>query len=74
MSDKKIPSKPGEAALENMKLLKKESYVFKVPQIPTKKRNAKRSTVLDEELYVQVNIIFKWVTFLLDDIDGVHER
>ncbi|KAG7303440.1 hypothetical protein JYU34_011958 [Plutella xylostella] len=46
------PSRPGEAALLNMKLLKSECSVFKVPKVPTRKVN-KKSKVLDEELYVE---------------------
>ncbi|KAL0818208.1 hypothetical protein ABMA28_008713 [Loxostege sticticalis] len=54
MSDEssKIP-RPGEAALQNMKLLKKESSVFKVPKVPKKKSTTKKAQVLDEDVYVE---------------------
>ncbi|XP_028172966.1 splicing factor ESS-2 homolog [Ostrinia furnacalis] len=45
--------KPGEAALKNMKLLKKESSVFKVPKVPKKKPSTKKAKVLEEEVYVE---------------------
>jgi hypothetical protein len=54
MSDGNKPSRPGEGALHNMKILQKESSVFKVPKVPTKRKNAKKATVLDEDVYVEV--------------------
>lgn len=55
MSDENTKtSRPGEAALQNMKLLKAESNVFKIPKVP-KKRNTKKSQVLDEDVYVEVS-------------------
>ncbi|XP_063833335.1 splicing factor ESS-2 homolog [Ostrinia nubilalis] len=45
--------KPGEAALKNMKLLKNESSVFKVPKVPKKKPSTKKAKVLEEEVYVE---------------------
>lgn len=58
------PSRPGEAALLNMKLLKSECSVFKVPKVPTRKVN-KKSKVLDEELYVEVNdYLLKYYLFI----------
>lgn len=49
--------RPGEAALQNMKLLKAESSVFKVPKVPKKKNSTKKAQVLDEEVYVEVKAI-----------------
>ncbi|CAH0713847.1 unnamed protein product, partial [Brenthis ino] len=46
-------AKPGEAALQNMQLLKKESTLFKVPKVPPKKKIAKKAKVLVEEDYVE---------------------
>lgn len=59
MSDEssKMP-RPGEAALQNMKLLKKESSVFKVPKVPKKKSTTKKAQVLDEDVYVEVRQVF----------------
>lgn len=51
MADK--PTRPGERALQNMKLLKSESSLFKVPKVP-KKKDTKKTKVLDEELYIEV--------------------
>ncbi|KAM3963902.1 ess-2 splicing factor homolog [Aphomia sociella] len=58
MAEQNKPFRPGETALQNMKLLKEESTVFKVPKIP-KKKNTKKTHVLDEDLYVEgiANII-----------------
>ncbi|CAH0595409.1 unnamed protein product [Chrysodeixis includens] len=50
-NENKIP-KPGAAALENMKLLKHESNIFKVPKVP-QKRDKKNTEVLDEDVYVE---------------------
>ncbi|XP_028036536.1 splicing factor ESS-2 homolog [Bombyx mandarina] len=44
--------RPGEAALQNMKLLKAETTVFKVPKIP-KQKSEKKSKVLEEDAYVE---------------------
>ncbi|CAH4027842.1 splicing factor ESS-2 homolog isoform X1 [Pieris brassicae] len=52
MSENLSPSRPGEAALQNMQILKSESSVFKVPKVPIKK-NARKAQVLDEEEYVE---------------------
>ncbi|CAB3246396.1 unnamed protein product [Arctia plantaginis] len=52
MSDENKISKPGAAALENMKLLQHESTIFKVPKVP-KQKNDKKTHVLDEEVYVE---------------------
>ncbi|KAJ8713030.1 hypothetical protein PYW08_008334 [Mythimna loreyi] len=52
MSGEKITPKPGAAALENMKLLKHESAIFKVPKVP-KRKEKKKAQVLDEDLYVE---------------------
>ncbi|XP_072934533.1 splicing factor ESS-2 homolog [Epargyreus clarus] len=52
MSEEHKDSRPGEAALRNMQVLKHESSVFKVPKVP-KKRILKKAQVLDEEEYVQ---------------------
>ncbi|XP_047032653.1 splicing factor ESS-2 homolog [Helicoverpa armigera] len=49
--DNKTP-RPGAAALENMKLLKHESAIFKVPKVP-KKKEKKKAQVLDEDVYVE---------------------
>lgn len=46
--------RPGEAALQNMKLLKAETTVFKVPKIP-KQKSEKKSKVLEEDAYVEVS-------------------
>lgn len=54
MSEKSV-SKPGEAALVNLKLIKAESSIFKIPKIPHMKVKKKRSTVLDEDMYVEVS-------------------
>lgn len=48
--------RPGETALENMKILKNESSLFKVPKVPPIKRKVTKTHILDEEDYVQVNI------------------
>lgn len=48
-------SRPGAAALENMKLLKHESSIFKVPKVPKKKDIVKKTQVLDEDVYVEVS-------------------
>ncbi|GBP70073.1 Splicing factor ESS-2 homolog [Eumeta japonica] len=48
-----MKSKPGSAALENMKLLKNESEIFKIPKVPIKKKETKKSRVLDEDKYVE---------------------
>lgn len=56
MAKENQPSKPGETALQNMKLLKKESSVFKVPKVPQKKKK-KKAQVLDEDVYVEVSNI-----------------
>ena len=53
MSGDNIAPKAGAAALENMKLLKHESAIFKVPNIP-KRREKKKAQVLDEDVYVEV--------------------
>lgn len=53
MTEESKVARPGEAALRNMQLLKHESSVFKVPQVP-KKRTVKKAQVLDEDEYVQV--------------------
>ncbi|CAH0696843.1 unnamed protein product [Spodoptera exigua] len=53
MSKESNISKPGAAALENMKLLKHESSIFKVPKVPKKKDNVKKTQVLDEDVYVE---------------------
>lgn len=53
MSEENTPSRPGEAALQNMKLLKCESTLFKVPKVP-KKKNVKKAQVLEEDAYVEV--------------------
>ncbi|XP_053617189.1 splicing factor ESS-2 homolog [Plodia interpunctella] len=52
MGERNTSFKPGEAALRNMKLLKSESTVFKVPKVP-KKKNIKKAQVLDEDVYVE---------------------
>ncbi|XP_037292594.1 splicing factor ESS-2 homolog [Manduca sexta] len=52
MSENDKSPRPGVAALENMKLLKSESSIFKVPKVP-KKKTVKKTNVLDEELYVE---------------------
>ncbi|XP_075983453.1 ess-2 splicing factor homolog [Anticarsia gemmatalis] len=52
MSEQNVAPKPGAAALENMKLLKHESSIFKVPKVP-KKKNSKKAEVLDEDVYVE---------------------
>lgn len=56
MSEENITPKPGAAALENMKLLKHESTIFKVPKVPNK-REKKKAQVLDEDLYVEVGLL-----------------
>lgn len=43
----------GSLALQNMKLLKKESNIFKVPKAPKKKSALSKSKVLEEVEYVQ---------------------
>lgn len=53
MNKNSSPSRPGEAALQNMQILKCESSVFKVPKVP-KKKDVKKAQVLDEEDYVEV--------------------
>ncbi|XP_063368641.1 splicing factor ESS-2 homolog [Cydia amplana] len=53
MAEEPAVSRPGEAALKNMQLLKKESSVFKIPKVPQKKPEKQRATVLDEEVYVE---------------------
>ncbi|XP_047999101.1 splicing factor ESS-2 homolog [Leguminivora glycinivorella] len=53
MSEEPAISRPGEAALNNMQLLKKESSVFKVPKVPQKRLEKKRAEVLDEDVYVE---------------------
>ncbi|XP_073948442.1 ess-2 splicing factor homolog [Choristoneura fumiferana] len=54
MAEEEKRSKPGEAALRNMQLLKAESSVFKVPKVPQKKRSDnKQPIVLDEDVYVE---------------------
>lgn len=56
MAEEEKRSKPGEAALRNMQLLKAESSVFKVPKVPQKKRSDKKQpVVLDEDVYVEVS-------------------
>lgn len=52
MSEQNKILKPGAAALENMKLLKHESLIFKIPKVPEKK-NIKKTQVLDEDVYVE---------------------
>ncbi|XP_026745177.1 splicing factor ESS-2 homolog [Trichoplusia ni] len=52
MANENKISKPGAAALENMKLLKHESNIFKVPKVP-QKRDKKKTQVLDEDVYVE---------------------
>ncbi|XP_059048693.1 splicing factor ESS-2 homolog [Achroia grisella] len=52
MANQNEPLRPGEAALQNMNLLKTESTLFKIPKIP-KKKNTTKTRVLDEELYVE---------------------
>lgn len=52
MAEQNEPQRPGEAALQNMKLLKAESTMFKIPKVP-KKKNTKKTHVLDEDLYVE---------------------
>lgn len=54
MANENKISKPGAAALENMKLLKHESNIFKVPKVP-QKRDKKKNQVLDEDVYVEVS-------------------
>lgn len=56
MSENEKSPRPGVAALENMKLLKSESSIFKVPKVP-KKKTVKKTNVLDEELYVEVSFL-----------------
>lgn len=53
MSGENNTAKPGAAALENMKLLRHESAIFKIPKIP-KRREKKKAQVLDEDVYVEV--------------------
>ncbi|XP_064074386.1 splicing factor ESS-2 homolog isoform X2 [Vanessa tameamea] len=53
MTQENRTPRPGEAALQNMQLLKKESSVFKVPKVPPKKKTTKQSNILDEEVYVE---------------------
>ncbi|CAH0402804.1 unnamed protein product [Chilo suppressalis] len=53
MSDHSKSCRPGEAALQNMKLLQTESNVFKVPKVPVKKICSKKTQVLDEDEYVE---------------------
>lgn len=53
MTENDKPIRPGEAALQNMKLLKSESTVFKVPKVP-KRKIIKKTQVLDEDEYVEV--------------------
>ncbi|KAL4711871.1 hypothetical protein ACJJTC_006040 [Scirpophaga incertulas] len=53
MSEQKKLARPGEAALESMKLLQKESSLFKIPKVPKKKSSLKSNRVLDEDVYVQ---------------------
>ncbi|XP_045503419.1 splicing factor ESS-2 homolog [Colias croceus] len=52
MSESPSPSRPGEAALKNMQILKSESSLFKVPKVP-KRKLIKKTQVLDEEDYVE---------------------
>ncbi|VVC92594.1 unnamed protein product [Leptidea sinapis] len=52
MEENAIAPRPGEAALKNMQLLKTESSVFKVPKVP-KKKQPKKTQVLEEEEYVE---------------------
>lgn len=54
MAQKNDKKKPGEAALQNMQLLKNESTLFKVPKVPPKKKIVKKTEILDEEEYVEV--------------------
>ncbi|CAH2093730.1 unnamed protein product [Euphydryas editha] len=53
MTQENKTPRPGEAALQNMQLLKKESSVFKVPKVPPQKKQTKKSKILDEEDYVE---------------------
>ncbi|XP_063541352.1 splicing factor ESS-2 homolog [Cydia strobilella] len=53
MAEEPAVSRPGEAALKNMQLLKKESSVFKIPKVPQKRPEKKQAKVLDEEVYVE---------------------
>ncbi|KAI5634069.1 nuclear protein es2 domain-containing protein [Phthorimaea operculella] len=56
MSGENKPPRPGEAALQNMILLKSESSVFKVPKVPrpqTKQKDTKKTEVLDEDVYTE---------------------
>ncbi|XP_045454089.1 splicing factor ESS-2 homolog [Melitaea cinxia] len=53
MTQENQTPRPGEAALKNMQLLKKESAVFKVPKVPPQKKQTKKLKVLDEEDYVE---------------------
>lgn len=62
MTQENHVTKPGEAALQNMQLLKKESTLFKVPKVPPKKKTVKKAKVLDEEDYVEVSMI-KYIIF-----------
>lgn len=58
MTEQNKEHKPGAAALENMKLLKHESTIFKIPKVP-KKKNTKKAEVLDEDVYVEVSACSK---------------
>lgn len=55
MTEEPKCSKPGEAALKNMQLLKTESTVFKVPNVPKKNKVKEKAQVLDEDIYVEVS-------------------
>nr|XP_013189552.1 unnamed protein product [Amyelois transitella] len=52
MEERISTPRAGEAALRNMKLLKSESTVFKIPKVP-KKKTKHKAQVLDEDVYVE---------------------
>ncbi|KAJ0173009.1 hypothetical protein K1T71_011185 [Dendrolimus kikuchii] len=53
MTEEVKPPEPGAAALRNMRLLKTESTMFKVPKVPKKSKLKKKAKVLDEDVYVE---------------------
>ncbi|CAG9791375.1 unnamed protein product [Diatraea saccharalis] len=53
MSEESKMLRPGQLALQNMKLLQSESNVFKIPKVPVKKISAKKAQVLNEDEYVE---------------------
>lgn len=69
MSGENNTPKPGAAALENMKLLKHESAIFKVPKVP-KRKEKKKAQVLDEDLYVEVSKRCKYLAKITTNLSN----